>query len=51
MKKIKLRSEATSLFDPPEADKCLLAFGEFNVGSSMLDVQSFRYAKGGSRNQ
>jgi hypothetical protein len=36
--KTKLRSEATSLFDvrcsmfdPPEADKCLLAFGELGV--------------------
>jgi hypothetical protein len=40
--KIKLRSGATSLFDPPEADKCLLAFGEFNVGRSMFDVKSVR---------
>jgi hypothetical protein len=31
-------SGATSLFDPPEADKCLLAFGEFNVGRSMFNV-------------
>ena len=40
---IKLWSAAISLFDPPEADKCLLAFGEFNVGRSMFDVQSFRF--------
>ena len=35
-------ARATSLFDPPEADKCLLAFGEFSVGRSMFDVQSFK---------
>ena len=35
-------AQATSLFDPPEADKCLLAFGEFDVGRSMFDVQSFK---------
>jgi twitching motility two-component system response regulator PilH len=35
---VKLRSEATSLFDPPEADKCLLAYGEFDGGRSMFDV-------------
>jgi hypothetical protein len=28
---IQLASEATSLFDPPEADKCLLAYGELDV--------------------
>jgi hypothetical protein len=33
---VKSRSEAPSLFDLPEADKCLLAFGEFNVERSML---------------
>jgi hypothetical protein len=28
---IKWPSGASSSYDPPEADKCLLAFGEFNV--------------------
>jgi hypothetical protein len=28
-----------SLFNLPEADKCLLALGELDVGSSMFDVQ------------
>jgi len=25
-------------FDPPEADKCLLAYGELEVGCSMFNV-------------
>jgi hypothetical protein len=35
-------ARATSLFDLPEADKCLLAYGEFKVGSALggFDVQS-----------
>jgi len=27
-----------SMFDPPEADKCLLAYGEFNVRCSMFNI-------------
>ena len=34
-----MTEQRDSLFDPPEADKCLLAFGEFKVGRSMFDVQ------------
>jgi len=35
---IELQSAATTLFDPQEAGKCLLASGEFDVGRSVFDV-------------